>query len=618
LPLFFFCTAAFARPSGDSTYIDIALLKDSVYLYNCLAFLDSSISTEHTALQNWQPLSAYKIKKFIPGSWIHKTVYLKFSLWNNSNTADTVFFFPGVSFSSIKVFKASTGNQVEQVKDLSRTDGYQPLAMAAGEKQVFVAELEFTRTMFNRLVPQLIKKSYLNVYQRNHYFTNISFLLFGYLFSGIILMMTFFSAANYFLSQKKEFLYNSCYAACIFLLVFGSTYVDKRSGLLASTFTGYFAFSLLAIGTVFYIAFTRKFLETTINYPKLNQVFLLAEKIFILLWVCFTFLHFFTSNFTLQHLLENIMKFSALALGLAYIAIALVQKDRFMNYLALGNGILILLSSVSLYVLLSGIRENSIFSRSIFYYEVGIAGELMFFLIGLTYKNRIGLIEKTKEQEALKLESEKQGFETKLAVLNAQQKERNRISADMHDDLGSGITAIRLYSELAKTRLGNEPVPEIEKISSSANELLNNMNAIIWTMNSSNDTLENMIAYIRSYAQEYLDTTGTACKFSIEEDLPNIAVSGQIRRNVFLVIKETLNNILKHAKATEVNISLLKVADGLSLFIHDNGIGIDLNNIRRFGNGLANMKKRMEEMGIDFLIENKNGTLVTLHYKMEF
>ena len=70
----------------------------------------------------------------------------------------------------------------------------------------------------------------------------------------------------------------------------------------------------------------------------------------------------------------------------------------------------------------------------------------------------------------------------------------------MHDDLGAGVTAIRLFSELAKRRLGNETIPEIEKISSSANELLNNMNAIIWTMSSSNDSFGNMVAYIRSYA----------------------------------------------------------------------------------------------------------------------
>jgi signal transduction histidine kinase len=243
---------------------------------------------------------------------------------------------------------------------------------------------------------------------------------------------------------------------------------------------------------------------------------------------------------------------------------------------------------------------------------------LIFFLLGLTYKNRVELIEKIKEQERLKLEAEKQSYENKLAVLKAQQDERNRISTDMHDDLGAGVTAIRLYSELAKRRIGKDVIPEIEKISSSANDLLNNMNAIIWTMSSSNDTFHNMVAYIRSYALEYFENTGIDCHINIEEDIPNVAVSGEIRRNVFLVVKEALNNILKHSKATEVNITLKREKEGLSLYIQDNGTGIDFDQLRRFGNGLKNMKKRMEAMQILFSIENNNGTLVTLHSRVDF
>jgi len=201
-------------------------------------------------------------------------------------------------------------------------------------------------------------------------------------------------------------------------------------------------------------------------------------------------------------------------------------------------------------------------------------------------------------------------------VINAQQEERNRISADMHDDLGAGMTTIRLYSELAKSKLSDNPIPEIEKISSSANELLNKMNAIIWSMSSSNDSLGNMIAYIRSYALEYFEDSGVNCRINIPENLPNIEVIGEIRRNVFLVVKEALNNILKHSKATEVEITLERNGDELSLYIQDNGIGINLNSLRQFGNGLKNMKKRMNDVSIEFSIENRNGTLVTLRRKV--
>ena len=204
-----------------------------------------------------------------------------------------------------------------------------------------------------------------------------------------------------------------------------------------------------------------------------------------------------------------------------------------------------------------------------------------------------------------------------MAVIKAQQEERNRISADMHDDLGAGMTTISLYSELAKSKLANNPIPEMEKISTSANDLLNKMNAIIWSMSSSNDTLGNTVAYIRSYALEYFENTGITCKIDIPEKLPNIEVIGEIRRNVFLVVKEALNNILKHAKATEVNIKLMRVENSLTLYIQDNGKGIDMDKLRQFGNGLKNMKKRMADIQVDFKIENKNGTLITMHKKVK-
>jgi signal transduction histidine kinase len=138
------------------------------------------------------------------------------------------------------------------------------------------------------------------------------------------------------------------------------------------------------------------------------------------------------------------------------------------------------------------------------------------------------------------------------------------------------------------------------------------MNAIIWSMSSANDSLENMIAYIRSYAYEYFESTGIHCNIHLPEQIPYAVVNGTIRRNVFLVVKEALHNILKHAEATHVDITLTAKGKLLTLTIRDNGKGIDFDNLRQFGNGLKNMHKRMEDVGIEFKIENNKGTLITL------
>jgi signal transduction histidine kinase len=228
-------------------------------------------------------------------------------------------------------------------------------------------------------------------------------------------------------------------------------------------------------------------------------------------------------------------------------------------------------------------------------------------MAGLSYKNKRDLIERIKERERLKLDNERKEFEKQVAILEAKQQERNRISADMHDELGSGVTAIRLMSEIVKTKMKEDTLPEIEKISNSANELLDKMNAIIWTMVSSNDTVESLMAYIRAYAMEFFENTPIECHFDLPAQTPATELSGEKRRNIFLAVKESLNNVLKHSQASQVRIGITAI-DKLVIEIWDNGIGVDLQNLRKFGNGLQNMKRRIESISGEFKIENHEGT----------
>jgi len=205
-----------------------------------------------------------------------------------------------------------------------------------------------------------------------------------------------------------------------------------------------------------------------------------------------------------------------------------------------------------------------------------------------------------------------QEYEKEIAVYKAQQEERERISADMHDELGSGMTAIRLMSEIARNKMKENTPIEIEKISSSADDVLNNMNAIIWSMNSGNDTLDNLISYIRSWSLEYFENTPIDCKVNTPDSIPDKELTGDKRRNVFLCVKETLNNVMKHSKAELVTITI-EANHSLKIEIADNGAGIDMQNLRQFGNGLKNIARRMESINGTFKIENRNGTVTTLN-----
>jgi signal transduction histidine kinase/ligand-binding sensor domain-containing protein len=199
---------------------------------------------------------------------------------------------------------------------------------------------------------------------------------------------------------------------------------------------------------------------------------------------------------------------------------------------------------------------------------------------------------KLKEQAAL-IEKER-----------ALQNERNRIANELHDDLGGGLSTIRLLGERAQTGVEMpEKRQQIEKITYQATDLIEKMATIIWAINSRNDTIKGLVNYLRQHAQDYLtDTHGIDCRFPLPEYPPSVAeanLSGETRRMVFLAFKEALHNIVKYAESELVNIDIQFITkdlhDYLQIRIRDNGKGFQRE--KPAGNGLKNMKERLEAIG---------------------
>jgi len=130
-------------------------------------------------------------------------------------------------------------------------------------------------------------------------------------------------------------------------------------------------------------------------------------------------------------------------------------------------------------------------------------------------------------------------------------------------------------------------------------------------MNSGNDTLDNLISYVRSYSLEYFENTPIECKVHTPETIPATELAGDKRRNIFLCVKETLNNAWKHSGASVITIDVV-VNHALVIKISDNGKGIDMQNLRQFGNGLKNIARRMESISGSFTIENDHGAVTIL------
>ena len=201
--------------------------------------------------------------------------------------------------------------------------------------------------------------------------------------------------------------------------------------------------------------------------------------------------------------------------------------------------------------------------------------------------------------------------------LQAIEKERTRIATDMHDDLGAGLSRIKFLSQALINRNADEGSLKtgLEKITGYSDEMSEKMGEIVWALNEKNDTLADLIAYTRSYALEYLANHNIECEANTPLHLPGTFITGEMRRDIFLSVKECLHNTVKHAQATKVCFSV-ELKKTMKIVIHDNGKGIDWNDQRAFSNGIQNIKKRMNEINGEVVFLNDHGTKVSMTIPM--
>jgi signal transduction histidine kinase/ligand-binding sensor domain-containing protein len=205
-----------------------------------------------------------------------------------------------------------------------------------------------------------------------------------------------------------------------------------------------------------------------------------------------------------------------------------------------------------------------------------------------------------------------------LEKLKAIEKERTRIATDMHDDLGAGLSRIKFLSEtIGIKKQQQQPFEEdIVKIREYSHEMIDKMGEIVWALNEKNDSLSDLLSYIRVYTVGYLSQHGINCKMEMPDNFSSRFVSGEFRRNIYLTIKEALHNVVKHAQASSVKI-IIKINDKLEIRIADNGIGFAKHNIRPFSNGLTNMENRIKEIHGGFVILNEKGTVIKITVPLE-
>jgi len=204
---------------------------------------------------------------------------------------------------------------------------------------------------------------------------------------------------------------------------------------------------------------------------------------------------------------------------------------------------------------------------------------------------------------------------------HALERERGRISKDMHDEIGASLTKMAILCEITSKDFADPArlQSSLQKISDTARATIDSMSEIIWALNPQNNALDNLAAYLRKYTADFFDKTPVQCRLDFPEAVPSHALSSEFRRHIFMVVKEATHNIVKHARATEAEMKFLSHDHTLEILIQDNGRGFYPNEVSSEGNGLRNMSKRMAEVGGKFEIASQpeGGTRVRIWAKVK-
>ena len=200
----------------------------------------------------------------------------------------------------------------------------------------------------------------------------------------------------------------------------------------------------------------------------------------------------------------------------------------------------------------------------------------------------------------------------------ALEQERLRIAHDIHDDLGARLTQISLASAMAQDSpgLSSAARSEFDRISQMARDTVSALYETVWAVNPENDNLDALGNYLCQMVHQLCEQAKLSCRLRVPALPSDVQVASQLRHNVILAVKEAINNIIKHASASEVAFQVSFERDELTISIYDNGSGFDkANPIRGNGNGLANMKQRLEAIDGRCNIESSagQGTTISMH-----
>jgi len=431
---------------------------------------------------------------------------------------------------------------------------------------------------------------------------------FYFAFIVFLLFQMFYVSLQWFLAKRREYGYYLSFISITFLyfsLRFAteSTYVINYEYLIIAA--AYLNDIFLLLPPYFYFLFGRHFLDLKKVNPKLNKLIRQMENLILIVIILVLVVNYLLPN----DLPKTAITMSAVSLQFIFSMIALYKvyflKTTLSRFILIGStfaflGHMIALTSPFLF------PESSVLRLSPIHLTMaGILLEIGFFNSGLLFKARLVELARVETQQNL-IDELKKRQQLQAEYSNV----REKISADLHDDLGSNLSSIGVFSYAARKKLALNQQQETEKliqqIEQRAHESLQSLSDLVWSVNPINDNNEKLITRIISFIQSITQARGIRFDTFIDSDFYHRPFDQLEKRNIQLLIKEAINNIIKHAQAQTISLSVEKHNNTFCIKISDNGVGFNTNTPND-GNGLQGMKKRIQEINGSFNIISVSG-----------
>lgn len=555
----FFSKKAFAQaPIPKGKLINVTKVRSESVMSNKMEFgfieKDADLFRTYRSI----PLDSNLKPVQITPNKIDKNLLAHFTIFNPSNELITVAFYPGSYFTEIQLYRQVQNTLLtipNKLPDIVNKRGFRMIDIPSNDTIEIWGLITPARSNQVFFTPRIILPNFLKRFEVLNKPARSGQESGDYIFAGMMLMLAAVSVFRNIQRIRKLALYYSGYAFTLFI-IFMLWATQQRQTTTFSFYTHeWIIFYMQLISFILYSLFMIKFLKTKTNHPFLHSIFLGSITISIIAFLLHATSNTFSLPYQFVFYIEKSTIYSQqLLLVLLLFYTSKLRSQIIFKYIFWGNLLLVVFTIISVVMSQAGssfFSNSSFWANSLLYYQIGVILEMFFFQMALFNINQNLIKADIKEKQELQNNLTLQQYEKELAVYNAAKNERQHIAEGLHEKLGKGLSEIRFTSEI-----GAENNDELKRISKMTDDVLRSMNDLIWTLNTSNDDVKNLVDYFKKYAQNYFRLTHFNCIISTPPTIESQQIEQEERILIFTAYKECLKQILKESKSKEILIDI--------------------------------------------------------------